>query len=752
MNFVSKRILKAAFALNAVFFACVCAAEMTMMPSFVEKFELPQFDDSYNKVWEIFGDSAKFANADVADVLNMRMNFFDKSTGGRRATITSSQANVNLKTRMATSRERIFAKGQEFDLVGKTWSWNGPESTLSIYSDVVINFIRTPKSGEQKSDFDRTRVSGDASRLVHEPDKNTFFVDGRVKVSAEDLAVDCDSLNAVSENSDSRGRDVSVINAIGNVTVVRENRIARAKRAAIYPRTQESTLEGDAEIVDVPSKAKLFGDKIALLKEKKSLRAFSSPDRSVRARAEFLHAEESGGARKIKIESDEILLVSEAERSRFEFSGNVRVWGQTFTAECGKITVFASAKKESKPEVQVIMCRDRVKLNNDDGEARAEAMDIFPKDSKIALWNSVTLVNASDGTALYSDRLELFRDENAGSATAKKGGKVRLEIAEKTVNGVAGAEFGAKEKGKTGKSGGREGSAPSVVESRALFFARNADGAKFSFDRDVSIRSQSMKGTCNKMNVYSKSRKDNSSRIVKVEAFGDVRISQNEYSAFAEEAVVYPKDQDLPADKAHKFVELLTSKDKPQRRPRILLPPVKNLGFDGENVRAPKNVKMTVVKSDRQRLVSEGKTEKYYFDGNVEMSATQTDGSCGKMEVLIAPPDRVGRRQIAEIGLSDSVKITQQSKEITCGRAQIFVRDELAVLTQDPIIVNKEDNSRVAGSRIIYNKGSRRITVDDDAPAAQGQYEDDDFEEVEKKRPTVILPEFNSEKSAKKEK
>ena len=253
------------------------------------------------------------------------------------------------------------------------------------------------------------------------------------------------------------------------------------------------------------------------------------------------------------------------------------------------------------------MCRDRVKLNNDDGEARAEAMDIFPKDSKIALWNSVTLVNASDGTALYSDRLELFRDENAGSATAKKGGKVRLEIAEKTVSGVAGAEFGAKEKGKTGKSGGREGSAPSVVASRALFFARNADGAKFSFDRDVSIRSQSMKGTCNKMNVYSKSRKDNSSRIVKVEAFGDVRMSQNEYSAFAEEAVVYPKDQDIPADKAHKFVELLTSKDKPQKRPRILLPPVKNLGFDGENVRAPKNVKMTVVESDRQRLVSEGK-------------------------------------------------------------------------------------------------------------------------------------------------
>ena len=84
----------------------------------------------------------------------------------------------------------------------------------------------------------------------------------------------------------------------------------------------------------------------------------------------------------------------------------------------------------------------------------------------------------------------------------------------------------------------------------------------------------------------------------------------------------------------------------------------------------------------------------------------------------------------------------QGLKEITCGKAHIYAKDEVAVLTKNPIVFNKEDNTRAAGEKIIYNKGAKLISVQQDESKTQ----EDEFDDVQKKRPQIILPEFNTKK------
>lgn len=708
---------------------------MTMMPSLVSKFELPHFDESYNKLWEIFGDTAKFSDANTADITNIRLEFFDKKTGARRAVVSSPAANVNLKTRIAVSDDKIFAKGAEFDLAGKKWRWEGEKTSLSIFSNLAINFSRKT-AGTGDSDFDKMKITGGSGRLVNSPENTKFFVEGNAKVGAQNLDMKCRRLAALSVASAGGEREISRIEALHDVVVKRDDRVATAVCAVIFPPKQQAVLYGSAQIVDIPSKAKLFGEKIIFLKEKKSLKAFSSADKKVRARAEFLHEQSPSKTQKTEIFGDEILLSSAEAENKFVFNGNVFVRGEEFSALCGTITVATTASEKSKPEIKIIKCRNGVKLKNADGDASAYAMDIYPQTGKTLLYGNVRLVNADDGTTLFADKLELLRGENSGAATAAKRGFVRLEIARETLSQASAAGLpAAKKSPKNAKVKNADG--VSVVKSRALFFAKSGSDTKFVFDKDVDIKSDDFTASCSKMNVYSKSRKNKTSQIAKMEAFGSVKLDRSGYRAFAEEALLFPRDESS-ADSAHTFVELSPSEAKPAARPKIILPPARSLGFDSHDARAPQPKAVpTVVVSDRQRLVSESGIDRYFFDGDVDMTATGAKGKCKKMEVRILP-DKRGERQISEIILSDSVSVAQGQKEITCGRAEIFVKDEVAVLTDNPIVYNREDNTRAAGEKIIYNKGSKRVAILNSTSAPQP----DEFSEIEKKRPTVVLPEF----------
>ena len=91
--------------------------------------------------------------------------------------------------------------------------------------------------------------------------------------------------------------------------------------------------------------------------------------------------------------------------------------------------------------------------------------------------------------------------------------------------------------------------------------------------------------------------------------------------------------------------------------------------------------------------------------------------TCKKMEVVI-PNKANSKREISQIIMTNEVKLTQQLKEITCGRADIFTNTQIVVLTENPVVIDREDNSRADGFKITYNHGNKKIQLESD-PNAQ---------------------------------
>ena len=750
MNFILRK-------LSICFFAIVCLAgvsfaQVGVLPGVVSDFELPRFDeDTGKKIWELFGKKAKFVDDKNIDVFDMRLVLFDKTTSVKRATISSPTARVNMSSRLGSSKDTLFVEGAEFNLSGKEWKWDGKNSVVEIFSDVEINFnpaTDTVKSGDEKISVSKTKITGNTARLENGSKENKFYVVGNAAVRAENLSVDCHQIMVVSGGSQTKGtNDVNLIDAQGNVFMVRDNRTAKADKAVINPKENEAVLTGNPELEDLASKAKLSGDKIVFLKDKNSLKSYSSVNGKVRARTIFFHSkDDKSKPEKIEISSDEILLTSGEKENKFVFKGNVVVVGTEFSANCGSITVLAQSVDSKKPEVNVIKCRNSVKLKNQAGVAFASEMDIFPKESRTELRRNVKLVNTKDGTTLTADKLELFRDEDKGFATSKK--FVNLYISEEATTGAT--SFGADTKQtrktkKATKTNKKNTTGITVVSARSIDFSRKDGVARFDFKRDVSISSKQVRATCNNMIVYAHSEDNNTSKISKIEAFESVRVVQSEYTATSEYAVIYPKNEkskDANVKNEHKFVELLVWDKKPNVRPKIMLPPMRNMGFEDSAISRKSRPKMTVITSNKQYLTSVNNVEKYFFEGDVKISATDTQGSCEKIEVVIAPPSSSERREISDIVLMNNVQMQQGLKEITCGNAHIYAKDEVAVLTKNPIVFNKEDNTRAAGEKIIYNKGSKLITVESN----ETQNQEDDFDDVQKKRPQIVLPEFNLKK------
>jgi lipopolysaccharide export system protein LptA len=124
----------------------------------------------------------------------------------------------------------------------------------------------TPAGGKQTTDK-REPIVITASRMEADKlgDKVTFK--GDVTLKKEDMTLTSDSM-IVFYDSPSRG--INEIEALGNVVVRKEGRVALSKRASYYSKEEKIVLTGDARIIE--NENQLGGDRITL---------FMRDDRSV---------------------------------------------------------------------------------------------------------------------------------------------------------------------------------------------------------------------------------------------------------------------------------------------------------------------------------------------------------------------------------------------------------------------------------------------------------------------------------------
>lgn len=130
---------------------------------------------------------------------------------------------------------------------------------------------------------------------------------------------------------------------------------------------------------------------------------------------------------------------------------------------------------------------------------------------------------------------------------------------------------------------------------------------------------------------------------------------------------------------------------------------------------APQN---TVIESDgRGEMVSTDTETKITFRENVRVTGTNMKLTCDYLEVIVV---RTGDKS-ATLGKFDkfrsmlatgNVRMIQGDREAACGRAEVLPGEDKVVLTENPVVVDHDQNQRMAGKTITMLRAQRQVIVD----------------------------------------
>ena len=125
----------------------------------------------------------------------------------------------------------------------------------------------------------------------------------------------------------------------------------------------------------------------------------------------------------------------------------------------------------------------------------------------------------------------------------------------------------------------------------------------------------------------------------------------------------------------------------------------------------------TTLTCEHMDMWSEGEETKAICTGKVTVTGTNLLIVCDRLELIAtrldkdkgAVPDLDKFRYLLATG---NVSITQGSRVATCGRAEVFPQEEKVVLTEDPVVADKETEMISAGDRITMLRGQERVVVE----------------------------------------
>ena len=131
----------------------------------------------------------------------------------------------------------------------------------------------------------------------------------------------------------------------------------------------------------------------------------------------------------------------------------------------------------------------------------------------------------------------------------------------------------------------------------------------------------------------------------------------------------------------------------------------------------PKN---TVITSDGpgEMVSNEKQTETTItFKDNVVVTGTNMKLNCDYLEVVVLrggdPTATIAKlEKFRSMLATGNVRLVQGDREAACGRAQILPGEEKVVLSENPVVVDHEQNTRFAGETITLLKGQHRVKID----------------------------------------
>ncbi len=127
----------------------------------------------------------------------------------------------------------------------------------------------------------------------------------------------------------------------------------------------------------------------------------------------------------------------------------------------------------------------------------------------------------------------------------------------------------------------------------------------------------------------------------------------------------------------------------------------------------------TVITSTKMEMWSSDTETRSIFEQNVVVTGNNIKITCDKLDVTATRLD--DKNKDATIGTLDKFKtlvatgnvhILQGDREITCGRAEVFPREDRVVLTEKPVVIDSSGPYVATGDRIVLLRGERRLFGD----------------------------------------
>lgn len=126
----------------------------------------------------------------------------------------------------------------------------------------------------------------------------------------------------------------------------------------------------------------------------------------------------------------------------------------------------------------------------------------------------------------------------------------------------------------------------------------------------------------------------------------------------------------------------------------------------------------TVIESDGPgEMVSTDQETTITFHDNVRVTGTNMKLACDYLQVIVI---RTGDKS-ATLGklekfrsmlATGNVHMIQGDREAACGRAEVLPEQEKVILTDHPVVVDRDQNTRIAGEKITLLRGQRKVEVE----------------------------------------
>ncbi len=105
------------------------------------------------------------------------------------------------------------------------------------------------------------------------------------------------------------------------------------------------------------------------------------------------------------------------------------------------------------------------------------------------------------------------------------------------------------------------------------------------------------------------------------------------------------------------------------------------------------------------------------FRRNVVVTGTNLKLTCDYLEVVVKrtgdPSATIGKLdKFRSLLATGNVHLVQGEREAACGRAEVLPEQDRVVLTENPVIVDRDQNTRIAGEKITMLRGQRQVFVE----------------------------------------